>query len=257
MESPRQSENGIPFAVYVAAYPVKTSAAGNTGQQVKSLHGSSQGILPLCCSHFACCFYFCFVCCTATTMIAICKKRNAFEVHSHTHTHTHSWGSNSWVSEREREKETECRFVYPVRDNTFKRADIARFALPSGKWTKVCSSCGQLRAAAAFAASAKYIENLTACLFACLPPTLELARGTQNCILHLSVCLRASHKIRDPLDYYVVHVALWQRGNGAVWHCGAWSAVVVAFSFVKKPRVQKKGVKFITKVLTGWTRSSH
>lgn len=75
-----------PFAVYVAAYPVKSSAAGNTGQQGKSLHGSLQGILPLCCSRCAFCFYFCFVCSTATTMIAICKKRNAFEVHSHSHT---------------------------------------------------------------------------------------------------------------------------------------------------------------------------
>lgn len=94
-----------------------------------------------------------------------------------------------WV--REKERETECRFVYPERDNTFKRADIARFALPSGKWTKVCSSCGQLRAAAAFAASAKYIENLPACLPAlpgCHPHSSLLeALKTAFCIC-LSVC---------------------------------------------------------------------
>lgn len=82
-------------AVYVATYPAQTSTTGNTGRHwtvvdIKYITGSLQGIFPFCCTPCACCFYFCFVCSTATTMIAICKKRNAFGVHLHTNTHTHT-----------------------------------------------------------------------------------------------------------------------------------------------------------------------
>lgn len=88
-------------AVYVAAYPAQTCTAGNTGRHwtivekvtyvdIKYVTRSLQGIFLFCCTPCACCFYFCFVCCTATTMIAICKKRNAFGVHLHTNTHTHT-----------------------------------------------------------------------------------------------------------------------------------------------------------------------
>lgn len=181
-----------PFAVY----PVKTRAAGNTGQQWISLYRYQLHytiftgylafvLLPLC-------LLFLLLFRLLHSNNNDCNLQKAKRIWSAlAHTHTHSWGSNSCVSERERERETECRFVYPVRDNTFKRADIARFALPSGKWTKVCSSCGQLRGAAAFAASAKYIENLTACLPAlpaCHPHSSLLeALKTAFCIC-LSVC---------------------------------------------------------------------
>lgn len=150
----------------------------------------------------ACCFYFCFVCCTTTTMIAICKKRNAFGVHLHTHTHTphtHTVEVEVTTAEWVSEKEQTC--LVPRSSIIHLNVPTLRVSVPSGGRAKVFllwpakssssgSSCGN---------GIHQLHRETA-------THPQPSPGTRNSFLHLSVCLRDSHKICDPLDYYVVHV---------------------------------------------------